>query len=87
MSDRHGYHRSVVACYVFSPLTPFSLAIGVLLCRLRPQPQLNFRGGGVKPVKVKRRRGDHKQSEREEGRSGVQMRDLLLQMLWFVPLM
>lgn len=59
--------RPQTVAYTISLLTVCSLTISVLLCRLRLQPQSIFSGGGVKPVKVKRRRGDHKQSEKEEG--------------------
>lgn len=63
MSDHHGYQRWILACSVFP-------SFSVLLCRLRLQPQLKFLMEEVwKPSKVKRRRGDQKQSEREEGRS------------------
>lgn len=36
-------------CLLYFPFALLALAIGVLLCRLRLQPQLNFGGGGVKP--------------------------------------
>lgn len=72
-SDCHGYHRSVFAC---SPHMAIALACHRCVAMQTSPGALSqiFHGGGVKGVKVKRRRGDHKQSEREERRS-VDRRD------------